>query len=160
MPILNVNVENKIATGDAQTVVCDNTDYVVKFVFDDEWDEYRAKTMRVVYSNGTYDDVIFNGDECPLPRVYNSNRVKIGVYAGNIHTTVAAIFECKKSVLSGATQHVPPSEDVYNQIMDAINSGMVKGDKGDTGDYIDVTMELNPATGILTATYTRKPYNE
>lgn len=160
MPVLNVTVENKIATGDGQTVVCDNTDYVVNFVFDAEWDAYDAKTMRVVFSNGEYDEILFTGDECALPRVYNSNRIKIGVYAGNLHTTVAAKFECKKSVLSDGSQHAEPSEDVYNQIMDAINSGMLKGEKGDTGDYYSVEMELNPVTGVLYATYTRHKNDE
>ena len=126
MPILNVTVENKIATGDGQTVVCDNTDYVVQFDFDDEWDEFDAKTMRVVLSNGGYKEVIFTGTECSLPKIPKSNRIRIGVYAGNLHTTVAASFDCVNSILMG-TRHDDPDEDVYNQIMDAINSGMLTG---------------------------------
>lgn len=157
MPNLHVDIKNKIATGDGQIVVCENSDYVVKFTFDAEWDEYQAKTMRVVFSNGEYYEVVFNGDECALPMIQNRGYFIIGVYAGELHTTAGAHFDCKKSILSDSTTHVDPPEDIYNQIMDAINSGMLKGE---TGDYYSISMELNPVTGVLSATYTRHENDE
>ena len=160
MPNLNVVVANKIATGDGKIVVCDNSDYIVKFTFDAEWDAVDAKTMRVVFTNGEYNEVVFRGSECALPVIQGRNGFEIGVYAGDIHTTVAAWFDVKKSILSNGDQHGEPSEDVYNQIISMINAGMLKGDKGDkgetgeTGDCNFATFEIDPETGVLSATYT------
>lgn len=160
MPNLNVLVANKIATGDGQIVVCDNSDYIVKFTFDAEWDAYRAKTMRIVFPNGEYNEVVFDGTECALPVIQNRNGFEIGVYAGDLHTTVAAWFDVKKSILSNGDQHGEPTEDVYNQIMEMIEEGRLKGDKGDqgekgeTGDCNFATFEIDPETGVLSARYT------
>ncbi len=146
MPTLNVSVVDKIATGDGQIIVCDNTDYTVKFDLDAEWGEYNAKTMRVIYPDNNYEDTLFTGDECPLPRLYNVNSIRIGIYAGDLHATAVAVFECRKSVLSEEGQHVQPPEDIYNQIMDAIENGALDG----VGiDHIDKT-----ATAGLVDTYT------
>ena len=146
MPTLNVSVVDKIATGDGQIIVCDNTDYTVKFNLDAEWGEYNAKTMRVIYPDNNYEDTLFTGDECPLPRLYNVNSIRIGIYAGDLHATAVAVFECRKSVLSEEGQHVQPPEDIYNQIMDAIENGALDG----VGiDHIDKT-----ATAGLVDTYT------
>ena len=132
MPVLNVTVRNKIAEGDKQIIVCDNTDYVVNFDLDSEWDEYQAKTMRVLYVDGTYTDVAFSGNECPLPRIYKPNiysyfDIGIGIYAGNIHSTVSAIYKCYESVLTDAEPHTDPPEDIYLQILNLIQSGAVRG---------------------------------
>jgi hypothetical protein len=152
MPTLNVSVVDKIATGDGQFIVCDNTDYTVKFDLDAEWDEYNAKTMRVIYPDNNYEDTLFTGDECPLPRLYNVNSIRIGIYAGDLHATAVAVFECRKSVLSEEGQHVQPPEDIYNQIMDAIENGALDG----VGiDHIDKT-----ATAGLVDTYTIYYTNE
>lgn len=134
MPIINVDIKNKIASGDGTIVVCDNSDYIVHFTFDAEWANHEVKTMRVVFSNGTFYEVVFVGDECNLPIIQNKNGFEIGVYAGNLQTTVAACFDVKKSILSSGDQHGEPTEDVYNQIIEMIEDGMVKGDKGDKGD--------------------------
>ena len=120
MTVLNVTVENKIATADNQIIVCDNTDYIVQFTLDEEWDDYDAKTMRILYSTGTYEDIVFTGTSCPLPRIYNAAAIGIGIYAGDLHATVAAVFNCKRSVLSEDGTPVDPPEDVYNQIMDSL----------------------------------------
>ena len=144
MTILNVSVVNKIATGDNQIIVCDNTDYVVQFTLDKEWEEYDAKTMRILYSSGTYEDIVFTGDSCPLPRIYNAAAIGIGIYAGDLHATAAAVFNCKRSVLSEDGTPIDPPEDVYNQIMDAINSGILKGE---TGNGVS-SVELLSASGL------------
>ena len=146
MPTLNVTVVNKIATGDRQIIVCDNTDYTVHFELDAEWNDYNAKTMRVLYTNGNYDDIVFTGTDCDLPRIYNAQSIRIGIYAGDLHATAAAVYECKKSVLSDEGQHVDPPEDVYNQIMDAINSGVMDG--------VGIDNILKTATVGLVDTYT------
>ena len=44
---LCINIKDKIAVADsASVVVCDNSDYVVHFVFDEPWNAYVLKTAR------------------------------------------------------------------------------------------------------------------
>lgn len=44
-------------------IICDNSDYVVNFTFDEEWDESDIKTARFIYGD-TYEDVVFEGNSC------------------------------------------------------------------------------------------------
>lgn len=139
MPTINIDISNKIAkvtTPDAE-IVCGNNDYTAKFSFDDEWSAYAAKTAVLRYStpDGKQgQEVVFTGDSCPLPALYNLRRVNIGVFAGDIRTTTAAVIRCRPCVTDGDSTHAAPPEDVYNQIIDLINNGAVKGDKGDKGE--------------------------
>jgi len=122
MPILNVNVKNKIATAKKTTIICDNTDYTVRFTFDAEWANLTAKTMRVVFGDGSYEEVVFTGNEAVLPKAQKQRFLMVGVFSGNLHTTTPAWFPCEYSIKSSGAEHDPPSEDVYDQIIDLINT--------------------------------------
>lgn len=114
---LNIKVRNKIAAQtDKAEYVCGNSDYIAVFDLDSEWDAYDTKTARFSY-NGSYTDVVFDGNQCPVPVITNTHCFHIGVYAGDLHTTTAARVPCRKSILCGGGSHVAPSEDVYNQLM-------------------------------------------
>lgn len=121
MPDINILVENKIATKtDDAEYICDNSDYVVKFSFDAEWDEHGTKTARFIY-NDRHEDVIFTGDQCAVPKISNTYFFNIGVFAGDLHTTTPARVPCKLSVLCGAGAPADPTQDVYNQILAKLN---------------------------------------
>ncbi len=121
MPVINISVENKIAEADGTLYVCDNSDFVAKFAFDAEWEAYENKTARFVYNN-SYVDVVFTGNECPVPIISGTYFFNIGVYAGNLHTTSQARVPCKKSILCDTGFPADPPNDVYNQIMAKLNS--------------------------------------
>lgn len=126
--VIEVDVSNKIASLVNKSVVgvCGNSDYVIRFNFDDEWAAYETKTARFKY-NGSYTDVIFTGNDCPMPIVQNTYNVEIGVYAGDLHTTTSAYLPMKKSILCGSGSPADPEPDVYNQLMDKLNNLDVKG---------------------------------
>ena len=106
--------------------VCGNSDYVINFDFDSEWDEYETKTARFKHGS-TYTDVVFTGNNCSMPVIKDTYNVEIGVYAGNLHTTTSALLPMKKSILCGGGIHEDPAPDVYNQIMDKLNDLDTKG---------------------------------
>lgn len=121
MPELNVTVKGKIAQGvKGQYAVCGNSDYVVKFDFDDEWTAEKYKTARFIW-NEKYEDVVFEGNECNMPVISDTYNVKVGVFAGDLQTTTPAIIITKKSILCGSATAERPSEDVYSQIMALLN---------------------------------------
>lgn len=158
---IKITVSGKRAVADDVLVVCGNSDYVLSFAFDEEWDAYKTKTMRLDLLNGTYIDTVFNGTSCALPVIQNRRRVAVGAYAGDLHTTTPAILRCVRSITDLGGSPAAPSEDVYAQVMELLNerqrlwypsvnengvlswtkslsdevpaSVSVKGEKGDTG---------------------------
>ena len=124
---IEIDVLNKIAKLRYPVfAVCGNSDYVIVFNFDEEWNEYNTKTARFKYG-GSYTDVVFTGNECPMPVMQDVYNVEIGVFAGDLHTTTSAYLPMKKSILCGSGVPVDPTPSVYNQIiqmLDNINAGM------------------------------------
>lgn len=88
-----------------------NSDYTVKFDFDSEWDSHETKTARFKY-NGSYTDVPFAGDTCPMPVITNAYRVEIGVYAGELHTSSPALLPLRRSILDGNETESEPSQEI------------------------------------------------
>lgn len=120
MNTIKVAVRNKIATKTDDTeYICGNSDFVVVFEFDPEWNKFNAKTARFAYE-GKYQDVVFTGNECPVPVISGTHRIRVGVFAGDLHTTTPAYIPAKKSILCDSGTPEAPSEDVYAQIMELI----------------------------------------
>lgn len=130
MPVINISVENKIAEADGTLYVCDNSDFVAKFAFDAEWEAYENKTARFVYNN-SYVDVVFTGNECPVPIISGTYFFNIGVYAGNLHTTTPARVPCKKSIRCGNEPESSASKEVRNEFLRVLDKR--------TGDLADLT---------------------
>lgn len=120
MPDIRISVKNRVARADTTPYVCGNTDYRLVFDFDEEWSEYDAKTARFARESG-YEDVVFIGNECPIPATSDTYYIYVGVYAGDLRTTTPARVACKKSILCGSGLPDPPSPDVYAQILDMLN---------------------------------------
>lgn len=120
MPNIQINIKNKVARADRAIIVCDNSDYTAVFDFDDEWSAYETKTARFVYC-GTYTDVVFTGNSCPIPEIHDTRSLTVGVYAGDLHTTTPAYISCVPSILCGNGIPADPTPDVYAQIMELLN---------------------------------------
>lgn len=118
MPDINITVAHKVAVSDTQSIVCDNSDYMVHWTLDEEWSVYDAKTMRTIYMDGTYEDKVFSGAEVELPVVTVPGAVQIGLFAGNIRTSRVAILRALPSVRSAAGAPADPAPDVYDQLME------------------------------------------
>lgn len=118
--MMNITVRNKIATKtDNVAYVCGNSDYVINFDFDSEWDAYDTKTARFA-RDGQYTDVVFTGNQCNVPIITNTYAFHVGVFAGDLHTTTAARVPCRKSILCGSGAPANPTPDVYDQLMELI----------------------------------------
>lgn len=118
---INIKVRNKIAAAEEKVIICGNSDYIIRFDLDDEWAEYKTKTMRVDLLNGTHEEVIFDGDSCTLPAIHDRTRVAVGIYAGNIRTTTPAVLCCEKCITDANGVPAAPAEDVYSQLLQRLN---------------------------------------
>lgn len=122
MPDIHITVKDKVATGDGSRIVCGNSDYKAVFSFDEEWAAYDVKTARFVYPGaGNYIDVVFDGDTCPVPVLHGTIGIKVGVFAGELHTTTSAWFDCEKSILCSGGLPADPLPDVYAQLQEQLN---------------------------------------
>ena len=121
MPQLLIKIKDKIAKPLNNCVICDNSDYTVKFIFDEEWEKEPLRIARFIW-NKQYVDVQFTGDTCEVPVISKTNNLAIGVYAGDLRTTTPAILTCYTSILSeDVIEHsVTPSE--YEEIMKLLNA--------------------------------------
>lgn len=97
---LHVVVNNKIATYLTRdgNIVCGNSDYVIVFAFDSEWEEYTDKVARFIW-NDKFIDVLFTGNTVAVPVLTHTKALKVGVYAGELRTTTPAEIPCVFSVL-------------------------------------------------------------
>ena len=120
MKTIEITVKDKIATAaDGAVYVCGNSDYVVDFHFDGEWDAYDTKTARFI-CDGTYQDQVFQGTQCPVPVIVGTRSITVGVFAGNICTTTPAYISARRSILCDCSVPADPAPDVYAQIMELI----------------------------------------
>lgn len=120
MPEIKIKVSDKCAEGEG-VIICNNSDYTVVWDLDGEWTPYGTKTMRVNLADGTYQDVVFTGDNAALPVLTASGWVSVGLYAGDLHTSRAARLLALSSVLTPGGSPAAPAEDVYAQIMAKLN---------------------------------------
>lgn len=142
--VININVENKIArtVGDAR-IVCGNADYTVNFTFDEEWTA-AIKTARFVYirdGHVEYLDVVIDSSTAAVPILSDVQEVRVGVYAGDLHTTTPAVIPCERSIRCGTGAPGDPTPSQYDQIMALLEeAGGVPGKDGvsPTVEIIDI----------------------
>lgn len=121
MPEIDITVRDKIAQAQGSPeIVCGNSDYTVTFDLDAEWDAYDIKTAQFkFFENGVprcY-EVAFTGDSVPVPAVYDTGELLIGVYAGDIRTSTPARVPCLPCISDGTIPHPDPPPDVYQQLL-------------------------------------------
>jgi hypothetical protein len=136
---INIVIKNKIAQSPTESIICGNSGYTIRFSFDSEWDGYDVKTARFIF-NGTFVDVVFEGDTVNVPVLRNTTMCAVGVFAGDLQTTTPALLTCKKSILCERGLPADPTPDVYAQIIELINnSGLPASTDKDFGKllYID-----------------------
>lgn len=96
---LHVIVNNKIATYLSRdgSIVCGNSDYRIVFSFDSEWESYEKKVARFIWNDEPM-DIVFTGNVVSVPVLSNTERLAVGVYAGDLSTTTPAEIPCLLSV--------------------------------------------------------------
>ncbi len=140
--VINITIRDKLAVVADRTVyVCGNSDYTVHFDFDAEWDAYKTKTARFIFGS-KYKDVVFDGNECPVPIIANAYGLNVGVFAGDLHTSTPAYVETERSILCGFGFPADPDPDVYAQIMEKLN--MISDD---IGAAVEEYLKENPIEG-------------
>lgn len=121
MPTIDIIIRNKTASAvNPPYIVCGNSDYNVKFDFDDEWQAHNNKIGVFAYNRcGEWqsEKVLFEGDTCPVPALHGVRSVWIGVTAGDVRTSTPADVPCRMGATDFSDTDEPPSADVWGQIL-------------------------------------------
>lgn len=142
-----ITIRDKIASHMGNNpYVCGNSDFKVVFDFDEEWSAFPNKTARFI-SGSKYQDVIFSGNECAVPIISNAYNVKVGVFAGELHTTTPAEIPAVRSILCGTGTPVAPTEDVYAQILELLN-GLEGATPEAIAQAVEAYMSEHPTGGV------------
>lgn len=115
---INISVDGETAyLLESASIVCGNSNYVLRITFDTDWSAYTSKTAVFRYfSSGSFKKkrVLFQGNSVNVPALPTTNQVSVMFYAGDLHTTTPAIIPC----IGETEQHDQPTPDVYNQLME------------------------------------------
>lgn len=126
MPTIDIIIRNKTASAvNPPCIVCGNSDYNVKFDFDDEWQAHNNKIGVFAYNRcGEWqsEKVLFEGDTCPVPALHGVRSVWIGVTAGDVRTSTPADVPCRMGATDFSDTTEKPSADIWGQILDKLNT--------------------------------------
>lgn len=126
MPTIDIIIRNKTASAvNPPCIVCGNSDYNVKFNFDDEWQAHTNKIGVFAYNRcGEWqsEKVLFEGDTCPVPALHGVRSVWIGVTAGDVRTSTPADVPCRMGATDFSDTTEKPSADIWGQILDKLDT--------------------------------------
>ena len=153
MPTIDIIIRNKTASAvDPPCIVCGNSDYNVKFDFDDEWQAHNNKIGVFAYNRcGEWrsENVLFEGDTCPVPALHGVRSVWIGVTAGDVQTSTPADVPCRMGATDFSDTNEPPSADVWGQILAKLNELQTEIDeiKAGGGGGTDISLGVTATVG-------------
>ncbi len=101
MPELQVKINNRIASYEGQGIVAENEDYVLSFVFDEDWSSLPLYA-RFVWNKYYWDEEIKDG-KAAIPYVKNGTQLLVGVIAGDEISTTATEIPVFTSIIREGT---------------------------------------------------------
>lgn len=118
---IRIKIENNVATLlSKEPLVCGNSDYKVVFEFDEEWNEYPAKTAMFVFNKQSVQQP-FDGNICNGVSIENATVCAIGVFVGDKKASTGVTIDCMLSIKDDGTTPAPPSKDVYDELIELLN---------------------------------------
>ena len=120
--------------GDIKSIVADNSDYTVRFSFDDQW-EHGAKTVLFVLDDGyAFPAVKMVGDIVPVPRIQNGGigrTLYVGVVQGDVRTTSPAGIAVKQSIADMIDDEaVQPDPSMWEDVLSRLEKLEANGGGG------------------------------
>ena len=141
MHSIPIYVSGKVAICPKRYLISSNSDYVLDFTFDGEWDAAPVKTARVIFDDQCL-DLVFSGTSVALPRIPPCAALSVGVYSDALAST-AAELGCILSVADGDETVLDPlTETQYTQLFAILNALEAR-----------VLASLSLAADTLTATF-------
>lgn len=152
MPTIDIIIRNKTASAvNPPCIVCGNSDYNVKFDFDDEWQAHNSKIGVFAYNRcGEWrsENVLFEGDTCPVPALHGVRSVWIGVTAGDVRTSTPADVPCGVGATDFSDTTEKPSADIWGQILAKLDELQTEIDEIKEGEVWEKVCEVTTTEDV------------
>ncbi len=149
--LIQIDVADKIASTSFREVITENTDYRLKFTFDEEWEGYQTRVAIAIGQKGC-SEILFTGDECALPPLgdWECEAVLVGVYAMNGEDKIASTFVRLSCRAGAGFPSYNREKGIHDQILSFINEKdwTIFENQTAEGVYSQVTVN---AHGMITA---------
>lgn len=130
---IDITVTDKIAQAQGSPViVCGNSDYVLRFTLDSEWDDIENITAQIAYlrdGDPVCKNVLIEDGQCALPVIYGACGVVVGIVGvvseepdADIHTSSPAFIPCELCISDMPGSVTQPPADIYNQLMEVLSN--------------------------------------
>ncbi len=121
MHTIPIHVSGKVALCPKRYLISSNSDYVLQFTFDSEWDASPVKTARVIFDEQCV-DLAFSGNTVALPKIPACTSLAVGVFSDSLATT-AAELGCIVSVADSDASVLDTLEETqYTQLFAMLNA--------------------------------------
>lgn len=90
MNIIDIKISDKIAISKKRYLISSNSNYIIKFEFDDEWKSSRRKTARLMFDGQIY-DIHFSGSSVKMPKIPACRELCVGVFTKRLASTFAEL---------------------------------------------------------------------
>lgn len=125
MHTIPISVSGKVALCPKRYLISSNSDYVLQFTFDSEWDAAPVKTARVFFDEQCV-DLAFSGNTVALPKIPACASLAVGVFSDSLATTPAELG-CIVSVADSDCEILDPLEETqYTQLFALLNAMATK----------------------------------
>ena len=130
MPEIAIAVNNKIPSSEVRKIVCDNTDYTLRFTFDGQWEDGPKTVYFVLQGVGALAPAVTDGDVCTVPPIRLSDGVSrqlaVGVQQGQVKTSAVVNFWCYPSAEDALIRGIVEDEDVSMTWLEWVNQNMAQ----------------------------------
>lgn len=143
---IHIDIADKVPVviGNIKCIVADNSDYTMRFTFDEQWDQ-TEKTVYFVLDNGyAYAPVVLKDNKVTLPRIVDGTSSKclyVGVQQGKSHTSCAcAIPICPAITDIIDDEAVQPAPAMWEDLMARLEHLEQFGGSGEIKNETDPTV--------------------
>ena len=128
MPEIVITVRNKEAQASVRSIVCDNTDYTLRFDFDEQWGAGAKMVYFVLQGVGALAPALMEGDTCSIPSVHLNDGVgrqlAVGVQQGTVKTSRSAYFWCFPSAENELLNAIVADDEVNMTWLEWVNTNL------------------------------------
>lgn len=129
MPVIEIDVHGCTASVRGNPIiVCGNSDITFQFHFDDEWNGFENKLLRICYIFRRSQKKVTNTSGIPPETgavggicVWDTDEIVFSVLARHIRTTALVRIPCLRCITDLYGEQVQEQTDCYNTIMTEIN---------------------------------------
>ena len=136
-----------------RTIADESIDFVnIEFEFSSEWDGMQGVTTQFTQDGKTYNKLLKDG-KCTLPTEIHEGSVVISVfgYRGAVRGTTAKFPEriCESGFVPDGETPVPPTPDLYAQLLAEIRSKKTAYEAAVAGGYTGTEEEFNDSMAAV-----------